>query len=147
MSLASPPLKIVFLDRATLSPRTVLKPFAFPHALRTFERTAASEVAAFARMTRRPLVINTARGRLADEVALVDALQSGQISGAGFDVVTEEPLPAGHPFHAILSHPGFILTPHVGWASDGAVQALADQLVENVAAFQGGAPRNVVTAS
>ena len=45
MSYSSPPVKIVFLDRATLSPHTVLKPFAFPHALRTFERTAASEVA------------------------------------------------------------------------------------------------------
>lgn len=104
------------------------------------------DAAAFARMTRRPLVINTARGGLVDEAALVDALQSGQISGAGFDVVTEEPLPAAHPFQAILSHPGFILTPHVAWASDEAVQALADQLVENVAAFQGGVPRNVVTA-
>ncbi|RQR66148.1 D-2-hydroxyacid dehydrogenase [Burkholderia sp. Bp9126] len=104
------------------------------------------DAAAFARMTRRPLVINTARGGLVDEAALVDALQSGRISGAGFDVVTEEPLPAAHPFHAILSHPGFILTPHVAWASDEAMQALADQLVENVAAFQGGAPRNVATA-
>ncbi|RQS15403.1 D-2-hydroxyacid dehydrogenase [Burkholderia sp. Bp9002] len=103
------------------------------------------DAAAFARMTRRPLVINTARGGLVDEAALVDALQSGRISGAGFDVVTEEPLPAAHPFHAILSHPGFILTPHVAWASDEAMQALADQLVENVAAFQGGVPRNVVT--
>ncbi|RQQ53288.1 D-2-hydroxyacid dehydrogenase [Burkholderia stagnalis] len=104
------------------------------------------DAAAFARMARRPLVINTARGGLVDEAALVDALQSGQISGAGFDVVTEEPLPAAHPFQSILSHPGFILTPHVAWASDEAMQALADQLVENVAAFQGGAPRNVVTA-
>ncbi|MBN3821033.1 glycerate dehydrogenase, partial [Paraburkholderia sp. Se-20369] len=103
------------------------------------------DAAAFARMTRRPLVINTARGGLVDERALVDALQSGKISGAGFDVVTEEPLPATHPFQAILSHPGFILTPHVAWASDEAVQALADQLVENVAAFHDGVPRNVVT--
>ncbi|KVR19051.1 glycerate dehydrogenase [Burkholderia ubonensis] len=104
------------------------------------------DAAAFARMARRPLLINTARGGLVDEAALVDALQSGQISGAGFDVVSEEPLPAAHPFHAILSHPGFILTPHVAWASDEAVQALADQLVDNVAAFVDGAPRNVVTA-
>ncbi|MGU7769133.1 D-2-hydroxyacid dehydrogenase [Burkholderia sp. MR1-5-21] len=105
------------------------------------------DAAAFARMARRPLVINTARGGLVDEAALVDALRSGQIAGAGFDVVTEEPLPAAHPFHAILSHPGFILTPHVGWASDEAMQALADQLVDNVAAFHDGAPSNVVTAS
>ncbi|WP_269505251.1 D-2-hydroxyacid dehydrogenase [Burkholderia sp. IMCC1007] len=99
---------------------------------------------AFARMARRPLLINTARGGLVDEGALVDALRSGQISGAGFDVVTQEPLPPAHPFHAILSHPAFILTPHVGWASDEAMQALADQLVDNVAAFAAGEPRNVV---
>ncbi|AOJ31551.1 NAD(P)-dependent oxidoreductase [Burkholderia metallica] len=102
------------------------------------------DAAAFARMARRPLLINTARGGLVDERALVDALRSGQIAGAGFDVVTQEPLPAAHPFHAILSHPAFILTPHVAWASDEAMQALADQLVDNVAAFVGGMPRHVV---
>ncbi|WP_175755643.1 D-2-hydroxyacid dehydrogenase [Burkholderia ambifaria] len=104
------------------------------------------DAAAFARMARRPLLINTARGGLVDERALVDALQSGQIAGAGFDVLTQEPLPAAHPFHAILSHPAFILTPHVAWASDEAMQALADQLVDNVAAFARGEPRHVVTA-
>ncbi|TGN95479.1 D-2-hydroxyacid dehydrogenase [Burkholderia sp. USMB20] len=102
------------------------------------------DAAAFARMARRPLLINTARGGLVDEGALVDALQAGQISGAGFDVVTQEPLPAAHPFHAILSHPAFILTPHVAWASDEAMRALADQLVDNVAAFARGEPRHVV---
>lgn len=101
---------------------------------------------AFARMKRQPLLINTARGGLVDEAALADALQSGAISGAGFDVVTQEPLPADHPFQAILSHPAFILTPHVAWASDEAMQALADQLVENIAAFHEGNPRNIVNA-
>ncbi|CAG9232293.1 Glycerate dehydrogenase [Paraburkholderia tropica] len=100
---------------------------------------------AFARMTRRPLLINTARGGLVDEAALVEALQSGAISGAGFDVVSTEPLPAAHPFQAILGHPRFILTPHVAWASDEAVQALADQLIGNIAAFHAGEPRHVVS--
>lgn len=102
------------------------------------------DVAAFAHMARRPLLINTARGGLVDEAALVDALRSGQISGAGFDVVSQEPLPAQHPFQAILGHPGFILTPHVAWASDEAMQALADQLIANIAAFHAGKPRNIV---
>jgi glycerate dehydrogenase len=101
---------------------------------------------AFARMARRPLLINTARGGLVDEEALVVALQSGQISGAGFDVASEEPLPATHPFQAILAHPAFILTPHMAWASDEAVQALADQLIDNIAGFCAGQPRNVVVA-
>jgi glycerate dehydrogenase len=103
------------------------------------------DAAAFARMARRPLLINTARGGLVDEAALVDALQSGQISGAGFDVVSQEPLPAHHPFQAILGHPAFILTPHVAWASDEAMQALADQLIDNIVAFQKGEPRNIVS--
>lgn len=99
---------------------------------------------AFARMARRPLLINTARGGLVDEAALVNALQSGQISGAGFDVASEEPLPVTHPFQAILAHPGFILTPHVAWASDEATQALADQLIDNIAGFYARQPRNLV---
>ena len=50
----------------------------------------------FAAMERKPLLINTARGGLVDEEALVDALKSGQIAGAGFDVVTTEPPPDDH---------------------------------------------------
>jgi glycerate dehydrogenase len=99
----------------------------------------------FALMERRPLLINTARGGLVDEQALCDALESGQIAGAGFDVVTSEPPPADHPFMALLKHPNFILTPHVAWASIEAIQGLADQLMENIALFWRGTPRNVVT--
>ncbi len=99
----------------------------------------------FLQMRRKPLLINTARGGLVNEAALVAALKSGLISGAGFDVVTQEPMPASHPFQEVLGHPGFLLTPHVAWASDEAIQALADQLVGNIAAFQAGNPRNVVT--
>lgn len=99
----------------------------------------------FLQMKRKPLLINTARGGLVNEHALVDALKSGMISGAGFDVVTQEPMPSDHPFQAILSHPGFILTPHVAWASDEAIQGLADQLIDNIAAFCNGTPANVVS--
>lgn len=98
----------------------------------------------FAQMTRRPLLINTARGGLVDEAALADALDSGQIAGAAFDVVTTEPPPADHPFMRLLSRPDFILTPHVAWASHEAIQGLADQLIDNIEAFVRGAPRNVV---
>jgi glycerate dehydrogenase len=99
----------------------------------------------FALMARKPLLINTARGGLVDEQALCDALRSGQISGAGFDVVTSEPPPADHPFMSLLELPNFILTPHVAWASTEAIQGLADQLMENIALFWQGTPRNVVT--
>jgi phosphoglycerate dehydrogenase-like enzyme len=68
----------------------------------------------FAQMQRRPLLINTARGGLVDEQALADALKQGQISGAGFDVVTTEPPPPDHPFMRLLDLPNFILTPPRG---------------------------------
>jgi glycerate dehydrogenase len=98
----------------------------------------------FAAMERRPLLINTARGGLVDEVALVAALKSGQIAGAGFDVVTTEPPPLDHPLVELLELPNFILTPHVAWASQEAIQGLADQLIDNIEAFWSGHPRNVV---
>jgi len=100
--------------------------------------------AEFALMTRRPLLINTARGGLVDEGAVGGALDSGQISGAAFDVATVEPPPATHPFMALLDRPNFILTPHVAWASAEAIQSLADQLIDVVEAFVRGEPMNVV---
>ncbi|CAH0272605.1 Glycerate dehydrogenase [Agrobacterium fabrum] len=102
--------------------------------------------AEFAQMTKRPLLINTARGGLVDEAALEVALRSGQISGAGFDVVTTEPPAADHPLMRLLDLPNFILTPHVAWASREAVQSLVDQLIDNVEAFERGAPTNIVAA-
>jgi len=101
-------------------------------------------VAEFAAMERKPLLINTARGGLVDEAALVQALRSGQIAGAGFDVVTTEPPPDDHLLVQLLELPNFILTPHVAWASQEAIQGLADQLIDNIEAFWAGSPRNVV---
>lgn len=100
----------------------------------------------FAKMRRKPLLINTARGGLVDESAVAPALTSGQISGAGFDVVSVEPPPPDHPFMSLSQRPDFILTPHVAWASDEAVQGLADQLIDNVEAFVSGQPKHLVAA-
>lgn len=100
--------------------------------------------AEFAQMKRRPLLINTARGGLVDEAAVGPALIAGKISGAGFDVVSAEPPPSDHPFFQLAARPDFILTPHVAWASEEAVQALAHQLVENIECFARGTPRNIV---
>ena len=102
--------------------------------------------AEFALMERRPLLINTARGGLVDEAALEQALTSGQIAGAGFDVATREPPPTDHPLMRLLRLPNFILTPHTAWASEEAIQSLADQLIDNIEAFWAGAPRNVVAS-
>lgn len=100
--------------------------------------------AEFSAMTRRPILINTARGGLVDEAALVRALDQGLISAAGFDVATTEPPALDNPLMALTGRPNFMLTPHVAWASTEAIQTLADQLIDNIEAFVGGAPRNRV---
>ena len=98
----------------------------------------------FRRMKRSATLINTSRGGLVDEQALVQALNEGLIAGAGFDVLTQEPPKEGNPL-LDLRLPNFILTPHVAWASDGAMQFLADQLIDNIEAFVAGKPQNLVT--
>ncbi len=89
------------------------------------------------------LLINTARGGLVNESALARALEGGLIGGAGFDVLSEEPPRDGNPL-LDLRLPNFILTPHVAWASVEAMQALADQLIDNIDAFVRGEPANLV---
>lgn len=96
------------------------------------------------RMKRSAILINTSRGGLVDEPALATALTEGWIGGAGFDVLTEEPPRHGNPL-LDLRLPNFILTPHVAWASDGAMQFLADQLVDNIEAWERGRPQHLVT--
>jgi len=98
----------------------------------------------FRAMKRRPLIINTARGGLVDENDLVQALDDGLISGAGFDVVTDEPPAPDNPLMRAARRPNVILTPHVAWASDEAQQALADQLMDNIENFVAGRPGNLV---
>jgi glycerate dehydrogenase len=90
------------------------------------------------------LLINTSRGGLVDEAALVSALREGWIAGAGFDVLTTEPPKQGNPLLE-LHLPNFILTPHIAWASEGAMQFLADQLIDNVEAFIAGRPQHLLT--
>ncbi len=97
----------------------------------------------FRRMKRTALLINTARGGLVDEAALIRALDEGLIAGAGFDVLTKEPPKDGNPL-LDLRRPNFILTPHVSWASDDAMQFLADQLIDNIESFVNGKPQHLV---
>ncbi|MFY9658287.1 MAG: D-2-hydroxyacid dehydrogenase [Methylocystis sp.] len=98
-----------------------------------------------ASMKKTASIINTARGGIIDEQALVDALRKGVIGGAGMDVLTVEPPKNGN---VLLDPtiPNLIVTPHVAWASKEAMQVLADQLIDNIDAYVAGSPRNVVTA-
>lgn len=98
----------------------------------------------FAAMKRRPLLINCARGGLVDEAALVAALDSGQIAGAGFDCLTSEPPKPDNPLLAVLDRPNVIVTPHTAWASNEAMQTLWDQVILHIENFQAGRPSNQV---
>jgi len=99
---------------------------------------------ALRQMKRSALLINTARGGLVDEAALIQALDQGLIAGAGFDVLTVEPPTHGHPLLDVR-RPNFILTPHVACASDGAMKFLADQLIDNIELWAAGKPQHLVT--
>ncbi len=112
----------------------------------TAETQGLIGVAELQAMKSSALLINTARGGIVDERALIQALQEGWIAGAGFDVLTAEPPPVGHPMLApeLLALPNFLLTPHVAWASRPAMQTLADQLIDNIEAFVAGRPQNRV---
>jgi glycerate dehydrogenase len=111
------------------------------HCPLTDETRGMIGAAELAAMKNDALLINTARGGLVDERALVVALTEGRIAGAGFDVLSKEPPRDGNPLLE-LELPNFILMPHVAWASDGAMQSLADQLITNIECFVRGEERN-----
>lgn len=94
-------------------------------------------------MKKTALLLNTARGGLVDESALANALMEGQIGGAGFDVLSKEPPSPDNPLLG-LRLPNFLLTPHIAWASRGAMQTLADMLIDNIESWEAGKPQNVV---
>lgn len=98
----------------------------------------------FELMKRSALLINTARGALIQDEALIAALREGLIAGAASDVLREEPPRDGSPL-LDLNLPNFIVTPHVAWASDEATQTLADQVIDNLEAYVAGRPQNVLT--
>ena len=95
-----------------------------------------------AQMKPTAFLLNTGRGPLVDEVALADALNRGQIAGAGLDVLSVEPPPADNP---LLRARNCVITPHIGWATKAARTRLMQVAVENVKAFLAGKPRNVVS--
>jgi D-3-phosphoglycerate dehydrogenase len=89
------------------------------------------------------IIINTARGEIIEEDALLTLLRSGHIAGAGLDVYQQEPLPSDHP---LLSLDNVLLTPHVAYNTPEATLALLDISIDNIVHYYGGDPINVVAA-
>ncbi|MSP38398.1 MAG: D-2-hydroxyacid dehydrogenase [Deltaproteobacteria bacterium] len=91
------------------------------------------------------LLINTARGALIDEAALIDALRSKKIAAAALDVISKEPPPPDHPIVLAASElPNLLVTPHTAWSAREARQRLLIEVKANVEAFLRGEPRNLV---
>jgi len=100
----------------------------------------------FSRMTKKPLIVNTARGGLVDEQALVDALHAGHISGFGFDVLSAEPPSPDNPLLTVLDKPNVLVTPHIAWASEQARLEVWRQTVAHVNGFYNGEALNSLTS-
>ena len=98
----------------------------------------------FERMKNTAILVNTSRGGLVDEAALVDALERGLIAGAGFDVLTKEPPEPDNPLLKVLERTNFILTPHTAWASDEAQAEVWRQVIHHLEKFQAGEPTNTL---
>jgi phosphoglycerate dehydrogenase-like enzyme len=88
-------------------------------------------------------LVNTSRGPIIEQAALLRALQEGWIAGAGLDVYDTEPLPPNHP---LLNAPNAVLTPHLGYVTARTMQTWYADAVEDIAAWQRGAPTRVLTA-
>ena len=90
------------------------------------------------------LFINVARGAVADEAALAEALTEGRLGGLGIDVYSAEPFPEDHPFYAIREREDVCFTPHMAWGGMETRQRCIREIGENIAAFLRGERRNRV---
>lgn len=111
------------------------------HCPQTSETEKLINTATIAKMKDGAMLVNTARGGLVDEEALVEALESGKLRYAAVDVVSREPMPSENP---LLKTRKCIITPHIAWAPVESRQRLLDTVVENIRCYLSGSPQNVV---
>ena len=95
-----------------------------------------------AKMKAGAILVNISRGPIVEEQALIEALRSGHLGGAGLDVFDVEPLPAGHPFRSLDN---VVVTPHIGYVTEQLFRTSWRRMAENVTAYLAGSPIRVVT--
>ena len=88
--------------------------------------------------TKKPILINVARGAVTDEEALTEAVIDGRLSGLGIDVYSVEPYGENHPYQKLMNHDNVILTPHMAWGAYESRARLLDEIAENIKSFYGG---------
>lgn len=95
----------------------------------------------FALMKPSAVLVNTSRGPIVEEAALIDALTTGKIRAAAVDVYDKEPLPKDHPYRGIGN---LLTTPHVGYVTEESYRIFYSQMVENIRAWHAGSPTRVI---
>jgi phosphoglycerate dehydrogenase-like enzyme len=95
-----------------------------------------------AKMKAGAILVNVSRGPIVEEEALVAALRSGQLAGAGLDVFDREPLPADHPFRSLDN---VVVTPHIGYVTEQLFRTAWRRMAQDVAAYLAGSPIRVVS--
>jgi phosphoglycerate dehydrogenase-like enzyme len=131
-------LGVKFVSLDTLLAESDIVSLHVPLTPATKHMIGASQLA---RMKPTAVLINTARGKVVDERALVDALRDKRIAGAGLDVFETEPLPKDSP---LLELDNVVLTPHIAFLSKESIDECTRVTVENVEMFVKGRPQNVV---
>lgn len=96
------------------------------------------------RMKNGAIIINVARGAVADEEALTEGIESGKLGGIGIDVFTKEPFDNNHPYNRILNRKNVILTPHMAWGSFESRTRCINVMAKNIKAFEQGDPTNKI---
>lgn len=136
VELAELPGRTVREGRTSLDSLLPIADVVSLHCPLTSETKGLFSAERFALMKHSALLLNIARGEIIDELALVDALMTGKIRGAGLDVFHQEPLLQTNPLLSPAVSTKVVLTPHVAWASKRARHAMIEQLIENITSFQ-----------
>lgn len=101
-------------------------------------------LAEFKRMKKGAVIINAARGGIVNERDLAEGLHSGVLAGAALDLTEQDPIKPDEPLLKLMDLPNFIMTPHVAWSSQQAMQGLIDRAIENINQWNNGTATNLV---